>query len=63
MIPKTFEQWKNCIVNDCKIELYKDFTQKRLAIYHDIENIETRKFVKLYGNQHLQNIIMWLSQV
>jgi len=63
MIPQTFEQWKNCIVNDCKINLTKDFAQQRLVVYQDKKNNETQKFVSLYGEQHLQNIINWFKQI
>lgn len=63
MIPQTFEQWKNCIVNDCKINLTKDFAQQRLTVYQDKKNNETQKFVSLYGEQHLQNIINWFKQI
>ncbi len=31
MISHTFQEWKNCIVNDCKIKLTKDFAQQRLS--------------------------------
>tara|TARA_B110000037_G_scaffold218659_1_gene282102 strand:+ start:591 stop:791 length:201 start_codon:yes stop_codon:yes gene_type:complete len=61
MIPKTFEEWQKCIVNDCKINLTKDFAEKRLTVYQNNVNSETKKFVSLYGEQHLQNIINWLS--
>ncbi len=63
MIPQTFEEWKNCIVNDCKIYLTKDFAHQRLAVYKDKQNKETQKFISLYGEQHLQNIINWLNQI
>lgn len=63
MIPQTFEQWKNCIVKDCKIDLTKNFAQQRLAIYQDKKNYKTKKFVSLYGEQHLQNIINWFKQI
>lgn len=63
MIPQTFEQWKNCIVNDCKINLTKDFAQQRLAVYQDKKNNETKKNVSLYGEQHLQNIINWFKKI
>jgi hypothetical protein len=63
MIPQTFEQWKNCIVNDCKINLTKDFAQQRLTVYQDKKNNETQKFVSLYGEQHLQNIIYWFELI
>jgi hypothetical protein len=63
MIPQTFEQWKNCIVNDCKINLTKDFAQQRLTVYQDKKNNETKKIVSLYGEQHLQKIINWFKKI
>lgn len=63
MIPQTFEQWKNCIINDCKINLTKDFAEQRLVVYQDKINQETQKFISLYGEQHLQNIINWFNQI
>lgn len=63
MIPRTFEQWKNCITNDCKINLTKEFAIKRLTVYQDRNHLETKKFISLYGEQHLQNIINWYTQI
>ena len=63
MIPQTFEAWKSCIVNDCKISLTKDYVMSRLAIYQDMKNKETQKFVSLYGQEHLENIVYWLNNI
>ncbi len=63
MIPQTFEQWQHCIVHECGIPLTKDFAKSRLDIYKESNHPETKKFVQLYGAQHLQNIIGWLSRV
>ena len=63
MIPQTYNDWKNCIVNDCKINLTKEFATQRLAVYQDNKNVETQKFISLYGQQHLLNIIQWLQQI
>jgi hypothetical protein len=63
MIPVTFEAWKNCIINDCKIKLTKEFARQRLEIYKDPSKKETQKFVSLYGEKHLKNIIQWLEQI
>lgn len=63
MIPQTFEQWKNCIVNDCKINLNREFATQRLAVYIDNKNPETQKFISLYGEQHRLNIINWLDKI
>lgn len=63
MIPQTFEQWKHCIVNDCKINLSKDFAQQRLTVYQNSQNAETQKFISLYGEQHLSNIINRIEKI
>ena len=62
MIPRTFEEWKTCIVENCGIKLTKDFAEKRLIVYQDSGNKETQTFVSLYGKQHLNNIIYWLKK-
>ena len=63
MIPQTFEEWQHCIVHDCKIELTKAFAEKRLAVYQDANNPETKTFKSLYGDHHLSNIINWLQRI
>jgi len=63
MIPQTFEEWKNCIVNDCKIALTKEFVQSRLNVYENKNSAETKKFIALYGDEHLNNIVYWLKKV
>jgi hypothetical protein len=63
MIPQTFIDWTSCIVNDCKINLTKDFAQQRLTVYQDKQNQETQKFISLYGEQHYSNIINWLKKI
>ena len=63
MIPQTFDEWKHCIINDCKINLTKEFALQRLEVYQDKNHSETKKFVSLYGEQHLNNVILWYSQV
>jgi hypothetical protein len=63
MIPQTFSEWKDCIRIDCKINLTQKFAQQRLAVYQDKEHTETKKFILLYGEQHLKNIIQWFNQI
>jgi hypothetical protein len=63
MIPRTYEEWKSCIVEDCKIDLTKAFAQDRLQVYRQAQHTETVKFVSLYGEQHLNNIIHWFTKV
>lgn len=63
MIPQNFKEWYNCITKGCKIELTKTFAKERLNVYQNNENPETQKFLKLYGQQHLNNIINWYKQI
>ena len=52
MIAQSFEEWRSCIENDCKIQLTKAFAQKRLSVYLNRKEAETQKFISLYGEQH-----------
>ncbi|MEM1324430.1 MAG: hypothetical protein AAGI23_00670 [Bacteroidota bacterium] len=63
MIPRNYEEWKNCIVHDCGINLTKEFAQSRLKVYENRKNRETREFVRLYGESYLNNVIYWLKKV
>ncbi|MEJ5055918.1 hypothetical protein [Sphingobacterium sp. MYb382] len=62
MIPETYEQWFTCITIDCELSLSKAFAKARLSVYEDRTNPETQRFIKLYGEAHLLNIIHWFKQ-
>ncbi|MCL7986380.1 hypothetical protein M8998_00340 [Sphingobacterium sp. lm-10] len=61
LLPESFEEWKICIEKKCGIPLTLEFAEKRLAVYADENLPETKRFAKLYGDQHLSNIKLWLS--
>lgn len=63
MIPTTFTAWKKCIEIDCRINLSKSFAIKRLEILQNKNHNETQQFLKLYGENHLNNIISWYQQI
>ena len=63
MIPQTFDELQKCITNDCKIKLTKEFAEQRLVVYKDKQHPESKKFISLYGENHLNNIIQWYSQI
>lgn len=50
MIPQKYEQWKNCIVNDSKINLTKDFAQQRLSVIKTIKMQKLKNSFCLTGN-------------
>lgn len=61
MIPKTYEEWKKCILIDCKINLTSEFVKERITTLENIDNQETKRFINLYGGNHYQNILSWFS--
>ena len=44
MIPNAFEAWESHIINDCKINLTKDFAKSRLFVYQN-----TKRTLELPG--------------
>ncbi len=63
IIPQNFDDWKICIEKKCGIPLTLEFASKRLAVYEDEGLPETKKFIKLYGKDHLEHIKQWFQQV
>lgn len=63
MIPTTFEEWTNCIVNDCGISLTPEYAKERAAILNDKTNTETKKFITIYGEEHHAAILAWFERI
>jgi hypothetical protein len=61
MIPKTYSEWRNCITNECRISLTSTYIDERLNVLTNIDNPETRRFIVLYGNEHLTRVIGWFK--
>lgn len=61
MIPKNYQTWRNCIVNECGIALTSDFIQQRLDVLRNPTHQETKRLVSLYGQQHLEKLIFWFD--
>lgn len=61
MIARTYDDWRRCIEEDCGIALTQEFIKQRLDVYTDASNSETKKFIDLYGAEHLNNIVRWLQ--
>ena len=62
VIPTSYEQWRNCIEVRCGIPLTTEYVAKRLAELQDQKDVKTREFAKLYGANHLQQIIHWFRR-
>jgi len=61
MIPENYDEWRNCIINQCNITMTKEFVTRRLMIYRNLAHPETIRFVQQYGQKHLKNIINWFN--
>lgn len=59
MIPQTFEEWKDCIENKCKIVLTPNYIETRIRELLDDLNSNTLVFIKLYGNEYRNNVLKW----
>jgi hypothetical protein len=62
MIPENFEQWFHCITGECGIKLTPDYITDRQKELSDRKNPHTLQIIRLYGEQHYNNLISWFSQ-
>ena len=62
MIPKTYQQWYDCITQECGITLTEEFIRERLSTLGNAAHQETRRFVAVYGQPHLRAILQWYQQ-
>lgn len=62
MIPKTYPEWYKCITEECGIPLTPAFITSRLTVLEDPGHQETRRFVSLYGQPHLNIVVNWFRK-
>ena len=62
MKPTNYEDWKRCITVRGGTSLTLDYIEKRISELNDRNNQETKKFIKTWGEPHLQQIIKWFEQ-
>jgi hypothetical protein len=59
---KTYEDWKHCITEICRIPLTPDFVRQRLNELRNVSEHNTRRFVSSWGEPHRQQVIAWFEQ-
>lgn len=59
---RTYDEWKNCITEICKVPLTSDYVAARLKELRDAQNFDTKKFVSSWGEPHRQRVIAWFEQ-
>ena len=62
MIPTSYAEWYECITVKCRIEMNREYIKMRLENLNDRTRIETEKFVKLYGENHLDRVLTWFQK-
>ena len=59
---RTYDDWKHCITEICKVPLTLDFVAMRLKELRDTGNYNTQKFVGSWGEDHRKQVIAWFEQ-
>ena len=62
IIPNNFEEWRHCITVECGLDLTPGFVENRIASLQNTNEHYTQQFLKLYGEQHYQNVLGWFQQ-
>lgn len=60
--PQDLPAMYRCITEECGIPLTQAFIASRLAVLQDPGHQETRRFVSLYGQSHLNSIVQWFKK-
>lgn len=59
---RTYDDWKHCITQICKVPLTQDFVARRLNELQDTRDHNTQKFINNWGDDHRKQIIAWFKQ-
>ncbi len=62
LIPSDYASWRYCIEVKCGLALTPDYVQARISVLSDRGHEETQRFVRLYGDAHLNWILAWFRQ-
>ena len=62
IIPETYEEWRHCIIVECGLELTPQYISERISALQNDRDYHTQQFVKLYGQQHLRQVLSWFMQ-
>ncbi len=60
-IPRSYQQWRECITVRCGIPLTKSYIDSRLGELRNASHPRTREFFGKYGQAHLNQVIQWFE--
>lgn len=62
LIPSNYSEWKYCITVECGIPLTSGYIEQRLVELKNMKSTYTQRFINIYGEQYLENVIAWFKQ-
>jgi len=60
--PRSYEEWKHCITELCRIPLTRDYVNARIIALADPNDFGTQRFVETWGAEHLDQIRHWFAR-
>jgi hypothetical protein len=60
-IPRSYQQWRECITVRCGIALTKTYIASRLVELRDPSHPKTHEFCGKYGQAYLTQIVQWFE--
>lgn len=62
IIPRSYQQWRECITVRCGVPLTRSFVTARLEELRNPKHPKTSEFAQKYGSEYLQQVISWFEQ-
>ncbi|UBS33787.1 hypothetical protein LBX01_03955 [Altererythrobacter sp. N1] len=56
---RSYEDWKHCITQLCRIPLTPDYVEARIIALNDRRDYGTQRFVETWGEAHLDRVKSW----
>lgn len=59
MIPRSFNEWYQCLTVACGIKPDTEFFESRIRALENKSDSYTESFIQLYGKQHYESVVSW----
>ncbi len=62
LIPANYNEWRYCITVKCGLDLSPEFIEERIRQLTDVVDLETARFIELYGDNYRQLVLEWFGR-
>jgi hypothetical protein len=62
LFPIDYTSWRYCIAIKCGVPLTAEYLSERVATLSDTGKEETKRFIKLYGTEWHQRVLVWFQR-